>query len=382
MTFTRPGVQVEIDRFFKAIAKTPNDWESISKSAFSQSRKNLRPEAFIELDKSQLKYFEENAPYKKGWKGNRVISIDGSVINLPTSEELRREFGFLKNQHEEIICGRCSFAYDVCNELIIDSKFDGILTGEKELAIQHFPHLKPDSDILVFDRGYPSHWLIGLLMKQRFKFCFRLGSLWKDAYGKLENLGDDIDWSMVHRSHKGEEKLKDMGIAKQIDGLRLVSIKLSTGEQEVLLTNLTDREEFGIDDLKQLYHLRWGVEEAYKTFKKTLQIERFTGKSTIAVKQDFYAKVFIYNMASMIRTQGVVEKEGREKPSVQANKTQVLAKTKDFLVDLFYLKDLKSLLKQLLKIINKRLEIVRLGRSNPRKHISAKRFKGLNSKGI
>jgi hypothetical protein len=42
MSFTRPGVQTELDRFYKSISKSPNQFESISKSAFTQSRKNIK----------------------------------------------------------------------------------------------------------------------------------------------------------------------------------------------------------------------------------------------------------------------------------------------------------------------------------------------------
>jgi len=61
-------------------------------------------------------------------------------------------------------------------------------------------------------------------------------------------------------------------IPKQISGLRLVAIDLPFGEKEVLLTNLTDRAKFNIQSIKELYNMRWGVEESYKSFKKTLHI--------------------------------------------------------------------------------------------------------------
>src|SRR5699024_9586911 len=111
------------------------------------------------------------------------------------------------------------------------------------------------------------------------------------------------------------------------------------------------------------------------------------GKSAIAVKQDFYARVFMLNMASMIRTQGSyaeqVKKNKKQKYTYQPNKTQVLAKVKDFLIDLFYFEDINGTLKQLLKIIKQRLEAIRTNRAYPRVDISSRRrHKGLNSKGI
>jgi len=388
MTFTRPSVQTELDRFFKAIAKSAESFSSISKSAFTQSRKKLKPEAFVELSNSQLSNFVKNAPNKRTWKGKRVVAIDGSLLNLPFSEELRNDFGFVKNQYDEIISARCSFAYDVCNELVLDAKIDRRKSCEKDLAFKHLNSLNPETDIIVFDRGYPCQWLIGLLIKNGFKFCFRLSSAWKMAHKAFDDKPlKDIDWTIVHRSHKGLDKLKKLKIPKQIRGLRLLSIDLISGEKEVLLTNLTNRDQFGLNDMKYLYHLRWGVEEGFKSFKKVLHIEYFTGKTTKAIKQDVYAKVFMLNLSSMIRTQGLYKsntrKSKKRKHKIKANKTQVLAKTKDFLVDIFYSINIRCLINQMIKILSSRMEIVRPDRSFPRIETSSRRrYKNLNSKGI
>jgi hypothetical protein len=126
-----------------------------------------------------------------------------------------------------------------------------------------------------------------------------------------------------------------------------------------------------------------GVEEAYKTFKKVLHIEHFTGKSSLAIKQDFYAKVFMMNMASMVRSQGGSHKKKSRKNRYQINKTQSLAKLKDFLIDIFYKSGLRKLIQQMLKILHKRIEMIRPGRSFPRNPSSARRRqKTINLKGI
>lgn len=51
---------------------------------------------------------------------------------------------------------------------------------------------------------------------------------------------------------------------------------------------------------KHLYHLRWSVEESYKREKCCLEIENFSGLSAHAVKQDFYAKLFVLNLTAIL----------------------------------------------------------------------------------
>jgi len=49
-----------------------------------------------------------------------------------------------------------------------------------------------------------------------------------------------------------------------------------------------------------LYHQRWPVEEDYKLIKCRIQIENFSGKTVHSVYQDFHAKVFAKNLASIL----------------------------------------------------------------------------------
>jgi hypothetical protein len=387
MSFTKYAVQTELDRFFKSLTQSDEPFETISKSAFTQSRKKLLPSAFIELYEEQLTYFEQNAPHKQSWKGYRLVAIDSSLLNLPNSVPIKEHFGFVHNQHEQMNRARCSFAYDICNELILDAQIVAHRSCEKELAVAHLSKLNPKTDLLIFDRGYPALWLMGLLQQKGFKFCFRLSTGWKDAVSlansKKEN---DIDWTSKRRSNKDLGHLETYQLPTEITGMRLSKIELSTGETEILATNLLDREEFNIETLKELYSKRWAIEESYKMFKKSIHIEYFTGKSVRAVEQEFYSKVFMLNMASMIRTQYIeplklYKKEPKHK--LKANKTQVLAKTKDFLIELFTPIDITKILSQMKKILDKCFDIIRPNRSFKRYDASSRRRqKSMNYKGI
>lgn len=386
MSFTTSSVQVELDRFYKSYTQSPESFETISRSAFTQSRKKLLPSAFIQLADEQLAYFKTHAPHQKTWKGYRLVAIDGSTLNLPKGEEIKEHFGTAQNQHEEMCMAKCSFAYDVCNELILDAKVSKYKSCEQELAVDHLSKLNSKTDLLIFDRGYPALWLFGLLQKRGFKFCFRLSTSWKDAVNLLNSNQTDIDWVSTRRSKKHSSKLKTYNLPMTIGGMRLVKVELSSGEIEILATNLVDREIFNRADLKELYHKRWGVEEGYKMFKKSIHIEHFTGKSVRSIEQEFYAKVFMLNMASMIRTQYIEPQKNHKKDTKhfqRVNKTQVLAKTKDFLIELFYSPSLVKILHQLKKMLGKCFDIIRPNRSFKRHDKSRRGIKkSMNYKGI
>ena len=82
--------------------------------------------------------------------------------------------------------------------------------------------------------------------------------------------------------------------------LRLVRIEPITGEVEILITSLIDDVQYPHDLFADLYHLRWPVEEAYKLLKCRIEIGSFSGKSLLAVRQDFFAHILMFNLTSML----------------------------------------------------------------------------------
>ena len=81
--------------------------------------------------------------------------------------------------------------------------------------------------------------------------------------------------------------------------LRMVKILLENGSLEVLATNLP-QTEFHTEEIKELYHMRWGIETAYETLKSRLQLGNFTGTKPILLLQDIYSTIYLSNLAEDI----------------------------------------------------------------------------------
>lgn len=309
--------------------------------------------------------------------GYRVISIDGSSLNLPQHECLENHFGSFKNQSGvNSPCARISIAYDTGNHLVLDGQIANTKVGEQELAKKHTKHLTPQSDLLLFDRGYPSLAFAMDLNDEGFHFCFRLSTAWKEAYRLLESEAD-VDWNLEQgKRYKGEEN-KQCYLKQDVKGFRLVKIELGDGQFEVLLTNLCDRNLFSLNTLRKLYQLRWSVEECYKRIKQVGQIEYFSGFTPKAIEQDFHARIVMLNLAAMIEMQELQPKLNKVKAQrnckheLQVNRTQVSAKLKDFFYDIFYKSDPEKSIAKMLKLLINAYDIVR----NNRKFKRNKGFK-------
>lgn len=69
---------------------------------------------------------------------------------------------------------------------------------------------------------------------------------------------------------------------------RIVRIKIIDGNYECIATNL-DRDEFSLEEIKNLYTMRWGIETAFRELKYTIGITAFHAKKRELIKQEIYA---------------------------------------------------------------------------------------------
>lgn len=349
----------------------------VTKSAFSQARQKLKYQAFVELNHDQVNFFYDNFKYKK-WHNYRLVAIDGSTCRLPYSKRIVGEFGIADTSETgtPLILARLSQAYDMLNHIVIDACLANYRTGEHELAEQHIKSLQK-GDLLLYDRNYASFWMFALLLSKEMHFCARLkiGS-WKLAK-ELALSGEKEMVAEIYASKASKRKCKELGLDSTPIRLRFICIELDTGGKEVLVTNLIDRVRH--NEFEDLYHQRWFVEESYKHLKSRCQIETYTGKSPLAVKQDFYAKIFTGNLTAILAFpvhRQISENTKKRKAGYQLNFTQALSKMKDSVVLLFArpAERISGYIIHLWELFCANIEIVRPGRKNPHNFRKSKRI--------
>lgn len=170
MNMVKKSLQLELNDFFDKVLK--EDF-TISKQAYSKSRQNINPEVFVDLSETVVKAFYEECDDYETWKGYRLSAIDGTVLELPNTEPLRKEYGCYKSKHGEIARARAICLYDVQNKLIIKSQIRRYDVSERKMAesiIEGFIEDKVEKEIILFDRGYPSTKLMTLLSNNGIDF--------------------------------------------------------------------------------------------------------------------------------------------------------------------------------------------------------------------
>lgn len=373
----KSSLQRELDTFYQEITGSDFKIREVTKGAFTQARSKLSHEVFIKLNESVNNTFYDEAPYLV-WNNMRLLSVDGTRLVLPNHKSVKEEFGehsFGPNADSKRSLAIGSFLYDPINMLTLDAQLAPYSSSERELLYKHLEKVK-EGDLLLLDRGYPSLALIFLLMAKGIHFCMRMKENWWLNVKEFSESGKQQEVVKFRLPKKDKEMLKDYPemCDKQIQ-CRLVSIELPGGEKEILCTSLIDAEKYPVEDIAELYHYRWNEEEGYKLFKARMEVENFSGKTALAVKQDFSAKVFIMslcaNLAFPIEEKVKKEYEQQEKQlkhSQKINRTNALSMTRDICISLFLKKMIRQALEAFDKIVKSTREIIRPNRKNERKH--------------
>jgi hypothetical protein len=299
------SIQLHLHDFFAAL---PVAGQSASASSWCEARLKLKHTAFIELNERAIldvAYGGRNDFAVRLWKGHRLLAVDSSLIRLPNEPALGEEFGWVECSNQKGSLGRypqarLSALTDVLNRIVLEARFVPWQQSERDLALAHIPRMQP-ADIGLLDRGFASYELWAQFIAQQRRFVCRCP---RSSFSPINQLfaENQAGRSVVVRLKPEPKKLAEIrraGLPETIT-VRLVTVRLQTGELEVLATNLLDQTLYPTADFAELYHCRWGIETYYGLIKSRLDLENFSGLSAEAIRQDLHATIFLSNMESIL----------------------------------------------------------------------------------
>lgn len=337
---------------------------SLSKQAISKARKGIHPQAFAELlslSSSQFYLLSNNV---RTWHGFHVLAVDGTTLQMPQTKQNLEVFGASSNQTDvRFAIASASLLYDTLNDILLDAKINSYSYGERLFAKEHLSAFSclnlPLSPLFVFDRGYPCVELCRNLQKRGYSFVMRI----KKNTPAIKKMKEKDGWISYGNPYPKGNQVR----------VRALRILLSSGEEEYLITNLSD-PNITLESFRELYFLRWKVETKYWELKHRFQIERFSGMTPWTIQQDFYITLFLSNVVSIIKkdTDKIIEEktQGRKnkEQSYQTNRGMLINRVKKYLLSFFTeIEKRESLWKKILDAGIKTRSQVRKNRSYERK---------------
>jgi hypothetical protein len=290
----RRGYRHLLDAFWDECASfgvpLPAD-EPVSASAFCQARQKISPNLLRHVLHEISARFERAFPDSSRWHGRRVFAVDGAKKNLQRSTELDARFGRPESAH----CPQATIStlLNVSGCVPADLVIAPYAACERTLLLEHLPLLRP-GDVLVLDRGYPSHDVLRRLLANGIDFLVRVpASHTFEAVEVLRQSGGD-DYRVLIRvppdAPRGTQPIE----------LRALRLTNPNGDESFYLTSLR-RSEFSRRQLAELYHLRWKAEEFYKlTSSSYFDQRQFHAKSRLGIEQEILAQAIFVAIARFL----------------------------------------------------------------------------------
>lgn len=101
---------------------------------------------------------------------------------------------------------------------------------------------------------------------------------------------------------------------------RIARIKITENTYECIVINL-DRDEFSMEDIKELYNKRWGIETSFRQVKYAIGLHALHSMKRKFIKQEIYARLLLYNFCQRV-VQDIKIKKKKTKYTYQVNFTR------------------------------------------------------------
>jgi len=319
-------------------------------SAFVQARSKIKHDAF----KAVFDIFNKKTQVTKTYKGYRLLAIDGSVLPIDNSFS-DKETTLLKfNQTDK---SYSAFHLNASYDLLECTYDDLIIQGqaqmnENEAFFQLADRYKKDKAIFIADRNYESFNGFEHVVQSGNKYLIRVKDIGSktsitQSFGPFEDTEFDIDVSSlltrrntnhikahpeIYKTMPKNQRFdyfnEDLNIAYEFHS-RIVRFKISEDTYECIMTNL-DRTEFSSEEIKELYHKRWGIETSFRELKYAIGLSALHSKKRESIKQEIYARLLLYNFSQRI-IQKIKIKKRKRKHTYQVNFTRAFHIVREFL---------------------------------------------------
>ncbi len=376
----KSSVKTELKSFYTTVFRVDEVVNWVSDAAFCKARQKIKHYLFIDLYKFIVRFFYTQIGGKL-WLHFRMLAVDGSELNLPSSKELLNKYGchHTNSIGTKIPQARVSFLCDVLNFLTIDAQIESFKVSEQHMFESHLNYIGK-GDLLTADSNYGHFRILKAIKRTKADFCIRMSK--SSNFIKEFLASGKKDAVLVWEPSRGTiENCKKHGIDFTPFKVRLIRIDLSENEIEVLALSLFDRNKYNYDCIKDLYDKRWAIEEEIKKFMQRLMIEFFSSVKENGILQDFYANIFMLNIVSFLAEpvrEKVFNSSEHCKYRQQINWTSALGDVRKRVVLLFLrnVNKIDSIIKSFWESFKTNKESIKPGRKFPRD----KRKKGSRKK--
>jgi hypothetical protein len=278
---------------------------SADTGAYCTARSHLPEEACRRLVRQTGREVEEEAPAPWLWRGRRVRVVDGSTVTMADTPKNQAEYPQLKSQKAG--CGfpiaRIVVVFSLAVGTALEAAigpYEGKQTGENSL-FRTLHDCLAEGDVAVADRYFSGWFDLALLHERGVDVVVRKHQLRATDFRRGQRLGKDdqlIRWGKPARPRwmerdeyaglPAELVLREVRVHVAQKGFRTKSL--------VVVTTLTDADEYPAVEIAELYRRRWHAELNLRSLKVVLQMDQLRCKTPERVRNEFYMHLVAYNL--------------------------------------------------------------------------------------
>ncbi|MDR5588995.1 IS4 family transposase, partial [Clostridium aquiflavi] len=270
-----------------------------------------------------FKAFTNSFDNYKTFNGYRLLAADGSKLNIAHNPEDTDTYIKCQDNAKGFNVIHLNALFDLCNKVYTDACIQPVRKLNENGALTDMVDKSSlfGDVIVIADRGYESYNTFAHIQEKGWKYVIRVRD--RDSKGMASSLklpscevfDKKIDLKLTRRQTKeikaNSEIYKFMPKCSKFDYLelkspnfypisfRVVRFKISDNTYETIITNL-DSNEFSADKIKELYHMRWGIETSFRELKYALGLINFHSKKVNHIAQEVFAKLTMYNFCEII----------------------------------------------------------------------------------
>lgn len=319
------------------------DVETATCSAFVQQREKILPEALEFL----FHKFTSSSVSPSCYNGYRMLAVDGSDLYIGCNPKDTESYSVTGENRKGYNILHLNAMYDLCSRIYVDSI---IQPSRKENEFRALTDMVDRSDIkdptiIIADRGYESYNVFEHIAKKNWNYVIRVKDISSNGITSGLSLPDekefDIEYSVLLTRRQTKEikanlkKYKFMPANQNFDYLpvgdkgnyqmnfRIVRFAIAEDVYEVIITNLP-KDEFPPEAIKEIYHMRWGIETSFRELKYAIGLTNFHSKKVPYIIQEIFARLTMYNFCEIITTHVVITQKDR-KYNYQVNFTVAIS---------------------------------------------------------
>ena len=272
---------------------------------YCRARAKLDLDALRRLTVQTAQRLEGQADRSWLFHGLHPTLIDGFTFTMPDTYDNQKQFPQQSNQRPGAgfpiarACVVLSLATAAVQDMNI-GPYEGKQTGESALLRGILDCLHP-GDVAVFDRIFCSFLMLAILRMQDVHFCTRLHQRRPVDFRKGRRLGPGdmlVTWIRPKRPAWMSEELYEQ--IPETMTLRQVRFQVTEPgkrtEELVVVTSLTDPDEYPVEAIAALYGYRWNAELDIRDIKQTLGLDHVRCKTPDMVRRELWVTLLAYNL--------------------------------------------------------------------------------------